>query len=934
MDALSNIKGVMFMAEAHENSLIRILSTSGAPVGTGFLLSEIQAVTCAHVVAQALRQPLTDDMPAAALTFDFPLLAPGQLLTVRAFLWDSALDVAVLQITGDLPAGAQPASLVQSPDLWKHDFRAFGFPGGFPNGVWASGRILGREASGWFQIEDTKQTGYFVQPGFSGGAVWDEALGGVVGLVVAADTREETRAAFLLPVERLAERFPDLRAQVRIVQPAASTEPAPGEPPYMGLRYFDTGDADLFHGRAALTRELTGRLAAGERFLAIVGASGSGKSSLARAGLVTAWQAGIDLPGGSLGGPVHVITPTSHPLESLAASLTRDSESVTATATLTDDLRQDPRSLHLAARKLLSQAGAAGMLLLVDQFEETFTLCKDPAERKAFIENLLCASCADEHAPLRVVLTLPADFYHHCAEYDGLRQALQAHQAFIGAMTPDELREAIAAPARAAGWDFQPGLVDLILQDVGQEPGALPLLSHALLETWKRRQGRTLTLDGYAAAGGVRKAIAQTAETVYDRLTSADQAIARGIFLRLTELGEGVQDTRRRASLAELAPAPGGQSAVDAVLKILADARLVTTAQDSAEVAHEALIREWPTLRKWLEEDRESLRLHRHLTDSAREWEQRGREPGELYRGARLAQTLEWAAGHENALSPQETDFLRASQDVLQRERRAARLRWASVAGAGLLVLMTIVLALTGELNRFIYRPLDMADYWVNIPAGEFMMGSEYGGADERPVHSVNLNTFQIGRYEITNRQYAQCVRAGACNAPGNSRYASEEYSKLPVTYVSWNDARDFCDWVGGQLPTEAEWEFAARGGLQGKQYPWGDEEPSCDRGARNGANYAGCDDNTLPVGFFTPNSYGLYDMAGNVWEWISDWYSRDYYATLDTSVHNPSGSEIGDTRVLRGGSLNSEPYFLRVSLRYWVDPNVRHSYIGFRCAR
>ncbi|RPH60202.1 MAG: hypothetical protein EHM81_06710, partial [Chloroflexi bacterium] len=541
----------MPMAQAHENSLIRIISSSGIPVGTGFLISETSALTCAHVVGAALRQPVTVDMPSAEFSLDFPLLAPGQTLTARAVLWDSALDVAVLEISGELPSGVQPARLVQSADLWQHAFRAFGFPEGFPNGVWADGRILGREATGWYQVEDSKQTGYFIQPGFSGGAVWDEVLNGVVGMVVAADTREERRAAFIQPVGYIAETFPDLHMPVNLFQPADSNAPVPGEPPYMGLRYFDTADVGLFYGRAALTRELVSRLAT-ERFLAIVGASGSGKSSVARAGLVPAWQKGLETPGGRLDGPVHVITPTTHPLESLAASLTRDSESVTATTTLMDDLARDPRSLHLAARKLLSRAGAQQLLLVVDQFEETFTLCKDPTERKAFIENLLTATAEDDGGPLRVVLTLRADFYHHCAEFDGLRQALEKHQAYIGAMTPDELREAITAPAQAAGWDFQPGLVELILQDVGQEPGALPLLSHALLETWKRRQGRALTLAGYAAAGGVRKAIAQTAENVYDRLSPVEKVIARSIFLRLTELGEGVQDTRRRASLDEL----------------------------------------------------------------------------------------------------------------------------------------------------------------------------------------------------------------------------------------------------------------------------------------------------------------------------------------------------------------------------------------------
>ena len=201
-------------------------------------------------------------------------------------------------------------------------------------------------------------------------------------------------------------------------------------------------------------------------------------------------------------------------------------------------MQKDARSLRLYVRKLLSNSGETNLLLVVDQFEETFTLCKDIDERKAFIENLL--SLADEeNSTARVVITLRADFYHRCAEYEGLRLALEKHQAYIGAMTQDELRQAITAPAENNGWDFQPGLVDLILQDVGTEPGALPLLSHALLETWKRRQGRTLTLGGYHEAGGVKKAITQTAESVYDKLSPEEQAIARNIFLRLTELGEG-----------------------------------------------------------------------------------------------------------------------------------------------------------------------------------------------------------------------------------------------------------------------------------------------------------------------------------------------------------------------------------------------------------
>ncbi len=198
--------------------------------------------------------------------------------------------------------------------------------------------------------------------------------------------------------------------------------------------------------------------------------------------------------------------------------------------------------------------------------------------------------------------------------------------------------------------------MDLILGDVGAEPGALPLLSHALLETWKRRQGRTLTLQGYSEAGGVKKAIARTAESVYNRFSLKEQTIARGIFLRLTKLGEGVQDTRRRVKMDELAETTN-HDLVEKVLKTLTDARLVTAEEDNVEMAHEALIREWGTLRKWLDEDRESLRLHRHLTESAAEWQRRGREPSELYRGTRLKQIHEWMKGHSDSLSPLEREF-------------------------------------------------------------------------------------------------------------------------------------------------------------------------------------------------------------------------------------------------------------------------------------
>lgn len=464
--------------------------------------------------------------------------------------------------------------------------------------------------------------------------------------------------------------------------------PAPGLPPFKGLLHFDESDAELFFGREALTESMTARVMStlaqpgALRFLAIVGASGSGKSSVLRAGLLNAlrWQPQ------TAGWPAYVLTPTAHPLEALAASLLGDAQTPAARLELAERLGADRGALGATLRQQAGRANVAQTLVAVDQFEELFTLCRHDGERRAFVDNLLGAAAAPG-GPGIMLLALRADFYAHCADYPALRTALAEQQEFIGAMTAGELRRAIEEPARRGRWELESGLVDVLLRDLGAEgdrppePGALPLLSHALLETWERRRGQTLTLSGYTAAGGVRGAIAETAEAVFhDQLAPEQRAIARDIFVRLTALGsdEAAPDTRRRVNLAELQGRAGAAGAVREVLTLLADARLITTEQDAAEVAHEALIREWPTLREWLADDREGLRLHRRLTETAQEWERAARDEGHLYRGARLAQALEWAEAHGDRLNTQERDFLTASQAAVEREaaeREAQRRR-------------------------------------------------------------------------------------------------------------------------------------------------------------------------------------------------------------------------------------------------------------------
>jgi WD40 repeat protein/transcriptional regulator with XRE-family HTH domain len=450
--------------------------------------------------------------------------------------------------------------------------------------------------------------------------------------------------ALFIPALHLEEEPGLIDHLLKLAQSARQEDtPAPGFAPYKGLLFFDEVDTDLFFGRETLTAHLAERVAGllldtSTRLMAVVGASGSGKSSLVRAGLAVALK--------RAGWNVHVFTPGANPLNTLEAQL-------------------DPNT---------SSTESDRTLILVDQFEELFTLCRDESERILFIEKLL--TLAQESAQkITVVLALRADFYAHCSQYPALRNAVAAQQEYIGQMTAEELRRAIEEPAKRGGWSFESGLVDVLLQDIGvhgstePEPGALPLLSHALLATWERRRGRTCTLDGYHAIGGVRGAIAETAESVFtDQLNQTQQELARDVFLRLTELGEGTEDTRRRAALNELVRQSSEATELRAVLNTLVEARLITLNEDSAEVAHEALIREWQRLHEWLTDDREGLRLHRHITDSAHEWEARGRDTSELYRGARLAQAREWAGLHPNALNIAEKNFLEASNQLEQRE--------------------------------------------------------------------------------------------------------------------------------------------------------------------------------------------------------------------------------------------------------------------------
>ncbi|HET8820761.1 MAG TPA: protein kinase [Thermoleophilaceae bacterium] len=432
--------------------------------------------------------------------------------------------------------------------------------------------------------------------------------------------------------------------------------------PFKGLAAFDSEDADDFFGRERLVADVVARLASSS-LIGLVGPSGSGKSSLLRAGVLPALAGGV-LPGSERWEQL-LLHPSEHPLAQLG---------------------RVPSAEALGDRRIV---------IAVDQFEEVFTACRSDDQRRAFIDALV-AAVRDPAGHAVVLLALRADFYGRVAAHRELAQLLGAGTVLVGPMAPEELRRAIELPVAGTGTTVEPELVEALVADVADEPGALPLLSTALLELWEGRDGRALTLAGYERSGGVRGAVARLAESAYGRLDASGQQLARALFLRLDAGDERTGPVRRRVPAAELDL--DGNEGMREVVGTFTARRLLTLSGDGVDVAHEALLREWPRLRAWLAEDAEGRRLHRRLTQAAVDWDRGGREPSDLYRGPRLAAVLDWSAAHQAELNALESEFLDASRAAAERETRRVRRsnRRLRMLLAGTAVLLAVTVAVGG----------------------------------------------------------------------------------------------------------------------------------------------------------------------------------------------------------------------------------------------
>jgi formylglycine-generating enzyme required for sulfatase activity len=750
------------------------------------------------------------------------------------------------------------------------------------------------------------------------------------------------------------------------------------EAPFRALLSYDYEHAPVFFGRTQARNELrellARQIARGTAFVLVFGASGSGKSSLVKAGLL----ADLALPG--MMGRVAlvrygVLRPSDcdgKPIEALAAAMVQRSEALPELALdpldysvelLAGLLRDAPSHAASPIRQALgqaeragglSEAGEARLVIVVDQLEELFTQDRlSPAEREAFVKALEALA---KSGLVWVVATMRSDFFDRL-ETLPLLATLSADSGRFLLLSPNEseIGQIIRQPAREAALRFEihptraQGLDEVIQQATSRATGALPLLSFLLDQLWLRRTREgLLTFAAYRELGGLEGAIGRRAEEVFRNQSDAVRHELPALLRKLVTVSAGATVAR---------PAPLQQFAKGSPLRVLADAfldpqaRLLVAEGDTGtaqlRLAHEALLTRWSRARDQVAADARDLELRARLEEEAARWRaasHHNKRDRVLPIGLRLVEGMALCDRWGAELPAEVTAFVNASRRVARSNRR---FRMATVAGA-VVALPIIAVFIWAGLTAWGVRAVEAEMEFVPISAGCFQMGSPDTETErypnEGPRHEVCPKAFELGKFEVTQAEWRQVMIYNR----DPSEYKGD---RRPVENVSWDEAQWFIFWMNSfgrhhyRLPSEAEWEFAARAGTTTARY-WGDR-------AEDGCAYenmrdqslkrllpdwvvANCDDRqplTAPVGTFKPNPWGLYDILGNVAEWVEDCYVEDY---KEVSLKDGSATTSKDcsSRVVRGGSWGNAPRTLRAAYRLGFKPNDRGNNIGFRLAR
>ena len=704
--------------------------------------------------------------------------------------------------------------------------------------------------------------------------------------------------------------------------------------PYVGLEAFTKETARFFKGRDRFVRLLLQKIAESS-FVPVIGASGSGKSSLVRAGLISELEAQgwLILP------PIKPGDFSDNPVMGISSVLAQLCQRADTKREISKQIASG--NLEAAIACLTEQKK---ILLVVDQFEEVFTVCpaEKEAERQQFID-LLVGITQHPDSRLRVVTTMRADFFENCLGYRGLGEAIQRHQVLLLPMNEEELREAIAAPAEVGQYELGEGLLPAILRDVRDEKNVLPLLEFALTQLWENREKRRFTFAVYDELGGVMGALNQHANSVFDALKPQEQEWAKRICLMLVRTGVGERDTRQRRTKGELTQLAkdGDLQDFQVALDQLVAGRLLVTGKDGdgeawVDMAHEALMEKWLYFAKWREEKRDVLRLVNRIRDAFDECDRAiiDKDKFLLPEGV-VAQIEEVEVAITDYLTPELQQFV--------------------------------------QRNRYKYKPwLDTANLpeMVDIPSGTFWMGSPEGKgiADEKPYHQVTVKAFQMGKYPVTQAQWRTVAMSPKVEIDLSLNPAYHRGDDKPVEQITWYEAQEFCARLSQltgenyRLPSEAEWEYACRAGAsEYTEYYFGDDASQLDDygwyGNNSGDRAIDADriwkevnqnasqytqrlrqnnNGTKAVGQKLPNAWGLYDMHSNVWEWCADdWHDNYEGAPIDSQVGTKDIKNYEDggatKKLLRGGSWFNDAQYCRSACRGDHDARSQYGHFGFR---
>ena len=693
--------------------------------------------------------------------------------------------------------------------------------------------------------------------------------------------------------------------------------------PYPGLRYFSAKEADIFFGRSEEIRDLLKRLTDPlQRFIAVVGASGSGKSSLVMAGVIPR------LPSGWISVRFTPGEWSDDPFLALAAELKSKLESCGLTGrAIADQLRARGDVDALARLILEQQPPTSELLLFVDQFEELFTLVA--AEHQQRFVALLTK--ATQSPRVRVILTVRADFYPQCIHV-GLEHLLRAGSYPLAAPKWRALLEMITGPAALAGLQFENDLPGQLLEDTGQEPGVLALLAFTLAELYRHREEMLLTRAAYDGFGRVQGAISQRAEAIFTALDTDTQAAFEEVFRELVQVDERGVATRQRASLRTITVSSAASTLIDHFV----DARLLVRepGEDGlpvVEVAHEALFRNWPRLQQWIQDTADDHRLRRHITQLAAYWHEHDRKPEHRWSDERIVEVIamrEHLKLEEKDFSERERDFL----GPLDREQMVTTLLDDPATTHEQRAIIGVRLALLGDSRDGVGLRADGVPdiVWCEVPPGTVTLEADAG------TFTIK-ETFSIAKYPVTYRQYRAFLEAkdGYHNPqwwqglwveqppekPGRQFNRRDNH---PAENIAWLEAVPFCRWLSVKLgyevrlPTEWEWQQAATGGNSKNKYPWG---PNWDGNRAN--TYESELSRSVAVGMYPQGEspVGALDMSGNLWEWCLNAYDPPGNVALAGDAY----------RVVRGGSWNGNPLNARAAYRANFAPDDRNSLIGFR---